>query len=222
MANRAAVSLISSETTGPLVAPRGVSSGAPRRTSACLARVCREGGARVKTNALVRELNVPHVRPEDGRRIEVIAEGTPLYGGPQVAIDATLVCPLSRSGEPKFNSHAVDGAALKERTKDKETKDCADVVASHRCRFLTAGMAVGGRWSHQLVGFVRALAKSRAADTPPHVRTAAQQMWYRRWTVMLAVAAQVAYAEPVLRDTLALSPVLGGDTPHLSSLVDDV
>jgi len=94
-----------------------------------LARVCREGGARVKTNVLVRELNVPHVRPEDGRRIEVIAEGTPLYGGSQIAIDAALVSPLSRSGEPKFNSHAVDGAALKERTEDKETKDYADVFA---------------------------------------------------------------------------------------------
>ena len=145
-----------------------------------------------------------------------------LYGGSQIAIDAALVCPLSRSGEPKFNSHAVDGAALKERIKDKETKDYTDVVASHRCHFLTAGAEVGGRWSHQLVGFVRALAKSRAADAPPHVRTAAQEMWYRRWTGMFAVAAQVAYAESVLRDTLALSPVLGGETPHLSSLADDV
>eukprot|EP00972_Heterocapsa_arctica_P060164 8874430-Heterocapsa_arctica.AAC.1 len=63
-----------------------------------MARVCREGGARVRTNVLVRDLNVAGVRPDDGRRIEVIAEGIPLYGGAQLAIDTALVSPLGRDG----------------------------------------------------------------------------------------------------------------------------
>ena len=44
-------------------------------------RIFREAGARVRRNVLVRDLNVPGVHPGDERRIEVIAEGLPLYHG---------------------------------------------------------------------------------------------------------------------------------------------
>ena len=42
-----------------------------------LARVCREAGARVATNVFLRDLNLD-VPTEDGRRIEVVANGLPL------------------------------------------------------------------------------------------------------------------------------------------------
>ena len=58
------------------------------------AKVCREAGARVTTNVLVRDLDlgVPHPAL-DGRRLEVVAEGLPLFGGVQLALDTTLVSP---------------------------------------------------------------------------------------------------------------------------------
>ena len=43
------------------------------------ARVCREAGAAVATNVLVRDLNLQAAR-QDERRIEVIANGLPLVG----------------------------------------------------------------------------------------------------------------------------------------------
>ena len=52
--------------------------GAPLERAA--ARVCREAGATVATNVLVRDLNVAPCRQDD-RRIEVIANGLPLWGG---------------------------------------------------------------------------------------------------------------------------------------------
>ena len=54
------------------------SRGGPLERAA--ARVCREAGATVAMHALVRDLNVVPVR-QDERRIEVIANGLPLWGG---------------------------------------------------------------------------------------------------------------------------------------------
>ena len=45
-----------------------------------LVRVCREGGARVRYNAFLRDMNVG-VRASDERRIEVLAQDLPCFGG---------------------------------------------------------------------------------------------------------------------------------------------
>ena len=63
-----------------------------------VARICREGGARVSTNVMVRDLDLLQVPGVDGRRLEVVAEGLSLFGGAQLAIDATLVSTLRGDG----------------------------------------------------------------------------------------------------------------------------
>ena len=70
------------------------SRGCPLERAA--ARVCREAGARVTTNTLVRDLNVAVSRFDD-RRIEVIANGS-LCG---IAVDTTMVSPLTAAGEAR-------------------------------------------------------------------------------------------------------------------------
>ena len=56
-----------------------------------LTRICREAGARVRTNQFLRDLNLQEISSNDGRRIEIICDGLPLYHGRQLAIDATIV-----------------------------------------------------------------------------------------------------------------------------------
>ena len=63
------------------------------------ARVCREAGGRVSANVFVRDLDTALPDRADERRIEVIADGLPLFHGAQLPID-TLVSPLSRDGAP--------------------------------------------------------------------------------------------------------------------------
>ena len=66
-----------------------------RSLSPICARVCREAGARVTTNTLVRDLNAPADRLDD-RRIEVIANGAnglPPWNGAQLAVDTSVVSP---------------------------------------------------------------------------------------------------------------------------------
>ena len=54
-------------------------------------RVCREAGARVATNLFVKDMDLGVLNGGDNRRFEVVADGLPLYGGVQLAIDTTLV-----------------------------------------------------------------------------------------------------------------------------------
>ena len=87
------------------------------------AKVCREAGARVTTNVLVRDLDlgVPHPAL-DGRRLEVVAEGLRGGGGVQLALDTSLVSPVRADGTARPGAAQRDGVALvsawrlKERT----------------------------------------------------------------------------------------------------------
>ena len=57
-----------------------------------VARVCREAGGRVTTNVMLRDFNMALPDVADGRRLEVVVDELPLFGGVQLAIDTTLVC----------------------------------------------------------------------------------------------------------------------------------
>ena len=75
------------------------------------ARTCREAGARVTTNIFVRDLDLG-APIADARRLEVVADGLPLHGGRQLAIDTTLVSTLKSNGEARRRTADFDGAAL--------------------------------------------------------------------------------------------------------------
>ena len=56
--------------------------------------------ARVRTNALVRDMDLGGP-VHDSRRLEILVEGLPLYGGVQLAIDTTLVSTLHCDGSAR-------------------------------------------------------------------------------------------------------------------------
>ena len=64
-----------------------------------IARVCQEAGARVGRNVALAAMNID-VPVHDARRIEVVCNGLPLWHGAQLAVDATLVSPVTRDGRP--------------------------------------------------------------------------------------------------------------------------
>ena len=69
----------------------------------------------------MRDMNVT-VLATDERRIEVLAQDLPCFGGSQLAIDVTLRSALGRTGEAQPNAAATDGAVLTQARVDKETK----------------------------------------------------------------------------------------------------
>ena len=84
---------------------------APRsRTRRAAARVCREAGTRVTTNTRRMDFHLDDIQRQDDRRIEVIKRG-PLPGrGVQLAIDTTLVSPLTRASKPRTRAGRYAGA----------------------------------------------------------------------------------------------------------------
>ena len=76
------------------------------------ARICREVGARVSTNVYVRDLDLPAPNVHDARRLEIIAEGLPIFGRAQLAIDTTLVAAHQCDGTARPGTATRDGAAM--------------------------------------------------------------------------------------------------------------
>ena len=183
------------------------------------ARVCREAGARVRTNVMVRDLNLAMPRPEDGRRIEVVADGLPLYHGAQLAVDTTMVCALRRDGTARPGAADADGAAAAAARRRKE-RTYPELAGPHpRARLVVLAVEVGGRWSREAWVFVRLLARARARGVPAPTRSAAQRAWQRRWVCALAVAAQRSFAESLLE----LCPLRGadGEVPSTAAVLED-
>ena len=54
------------------------------------------------------------------RRLEIVADGLPLHGGMQLAVDTTLVSPLLDDGSARPGAAEIDGTALKVARRRKE------------------------------------------------------------------------------------------------------
>ena len=71
------------------------------------ARICRKGG----TNIFVRNVDITTPNTLDSRRLEVVAEGLPPFGGAQLAVDTTLSA-LHGKRIPTSSSCGADGVVL--------------------------------------------------------------------------------------------------------------
>ena len=109
-------------------------------------RVCREAGARVRTNVMVRDMDlVPNDRI-DNRRLEVVADGLPLFGGAQLATDTTLVSTFRRDGTSRPQADSIDGVALAAARRNKARTYPELSGGDGRARLVVLAAEVGGRW----------------------------------------------------------------------------
>ena len=124
------------------------------------ARVCREAEARVVWNALLRNLNL-HLDLDraDDRRVEVIANGLPLWGDAQLAVDTMLVrwtrpdTRVATSGGLRVRHSALQGGPR----------------SSRRCHSVVLALETGGRWSNEVRSSCDAAERVRRRQfaTPP-------------------------------------------------------
>ena len=92
--------------------------GYPLETAA--AQVCREAGARVRLNTMVRDLDLLPGALLDNRRLEVVADGLPLFNGAQVSIDTTMVSALRGDGTARRGAQHTSGTAIMSARRRKE------------------------------------------------------------------------------------------------------
>ena len=177
-----------------------------------IARICREAGARVKFNALLRDMNV-RVASSDARRIEVLAQDLPCFGGSQLAVDVTLRSPLTRSGEAQPGAAEEDGAILLQARVDKENK--YPELLNGRCRLVVVALETGGRWSNEAVDFSWQLAQAKAREVPSFMTHQMALVWERRWTRMLSTVCAVSFAGSLVEPSCA-DVTTERDMPSLS------
>ena len=130
-----------------------------------VARICREGGARVSTNVMVRDLDLSQAPGVDGRRLEVVGEGLSLFGGAQLAIDATLVSALHGDGTSRAGSATRPGAALvvARRRKERTCPELAGEGGRASSSSLQARSEVDGLRNSQFLDRVGATQGTRGA-----------------------------------------------------------
>ena len=104
----------------------------------------------------------------DARRIEVVANGLPLWHGSQLALDATIVSPVTRSGEADPRAHTQPGWAANNAARRKRRDTYSELTRARRCRLVVIGIEVGGRFGDEAATFLRLLARQRAAAVPAH------------------------------------------------------
>ena len=74
------------------------------------------------TNVMVRDLDLPVLNATDSRRLEVVVDGLPLFGGSQLAVDTTLVCSLHCDGSPHNGAADTDGVIFPWARRRKERR----------------------------------------------------------------------------------------------------
>ena len=124
----------------------------------------------MKFNALLRDINVG-VRATDDRKIEVLAQDLPCFGGAQLAIDVTL------------------RSAVGART-DKEIR--YPELTTGRCRLVVVAIETGGRWSEEAVDLLWQLSCAKARDVP--------RRWSRMLSTSCALAFAASLVEPAQYD----------------------
>ena len=182
------------------------------------ARMCREAGARATTNTLLTNLNLDHIHRQDDRRIEVIANGLPVWGGAQLAVDTTIVSPLTREGQPRRRAGQYAGTALMEARRRKE-RTYPELLHSRRCRLVVLGIETGGRWSEEAARFVTLLAHAKARQAPHLLQHSVAAALINRWTAMLTHAALQAFAASLLDPDCAHLTNVEGNDPAWSQLL---
>ena len=157
-------------------------------------QICREAGARVSTNVMIRDLDIAGSNT-DAQRLEVVAEGLSIFGGVQLALDATLESAHHGDGTPLRKSDKMDGVALQLARRRKEAR-YPELSGPHgRTRLVVIAGEVGGR-SRETQAFLQSLAHCKAQGAPRILR--AEVAWYRRWCSLLACSAAKAVAVSLL------------------------
>ena len=159
-----------------------------------VAQICREGGARVSTNVMLRDLDISPPHSSDERRLEVVAEGLCLFGGCQLALDATVVSTLHGDGTHRRKADVEDGVALKEARRSKEATYQELCRGDGRARLVVIAGEVGGRWSQETKDFLWCLACEKSKSSPWLLQGSARLGWYRRWCCLLACSTAKAVA----------------------------
>ena len=110
---------------------------------------------------------------EDGRRVDVVAYGLPVFGSLPVCADATLVSPLHSDGKPWRGADAENGLRLRAARRRKKVV-YPELVGSSRAKLVVLAHEVGGRCAPEALRLLRRLANFRCSRAPALLQRSAR------------------------------------------------
>ena len=185
------------------------------------ARIFREAGGRVLENVFMRDMGIPGVEQYDGRRLEVVVTGLPIFNGVPLAVDATLVSPLHADGTPWPRADERSGVAIRRAEKDKATT-YPELVQSPIALLTTLACEVGGRWSQKCQETISQLSHARARSVAQHLRAAYRRALEARWWAMLSCTQQNALAATLHDDSVLLLDAHDAEGPVAADAILDL
>ena len=162
-------------------------------------------------NVLVRDFDLGVVDRLYAHRLEIVADGLPLFGGGQLAIDTTLVYGTPRRGAP-----TRDGAALTEARRRKARTYPELTGQGGRARLVVLAGETGGRWSNETAPFLSSLAHAKSREVPAEMQESARAAWRRRWASVVLLLGRT-HCHCLMR----ASPGADGDVPNVHDVVGD-
>ena len=181
-------------------------------------QVLREAGARTVPQPLLRDLDLALQAADDGRRLDVVAYGLPLFGGVPICGDATLVSPLHGSGLPWRGADTADGLRIRAARRRKEMV-YPELLHNAMAKLVVLAHEVGGRWAPEALQLVGRLAKVRCQQSPKLLRHSAQGAWRRRWVNSLSMATQSALAASLAEPAALLTASPAAPAPEASEVL---
>ena len=160
---------------------------------------------------MVRDLDFAELRAADGRRLEVVVDGFPLFGGCQLVVDTTLVCALHCDGSPHRGAENLDGVVL-ERARRRMEQTYIEVVGPEEepvLWFLALRLEAACPWRPRHFW-------ARSRQETALMRSRVEQAWRMRWGAILACATARAVATSLLNLCTA-----HGDTPPVHEAEGD-
>jgi len=176
-------------------------SGAVQRRAASLERafmgICVEARGRCRWKPLVRDLNFGPpgelLAAEDTRQLDFACFGLPVFGGMPLAVDATIVSPISAEGVPHAGC-ALDADEVFASAEAAIARDYGDVARGGRAALLCLASSVGGRWNGASRSLIRQLVEHHAREQPSVLRRSVELALTRRWWAVLSIARDEALA----------------------------
>jgi len=178
-----------------------MASGRVQRRAAALERaflgICAEAGGRCQPQPLVARLNLGPPGGQrgepDGRRLDFVCFGLPVFGGLPLAADVTLVSPISADGVPQSGCLSDADAVFRDAHAQIVT-DYPDIAHAGRAELLCLASSTGGRWNESALSLVRALVRVAGRSQPSVLRRSVELALTRRWWAVLSTARDEAIA----------------------------
>ena len=155
-----------------------------RHTMMCCAwrQVFIEAGGSIpdrNVERMLRTTNVPIKNLADQRRLDLVVPGLNVYEGLPLFCDATIVSPLTGTGQARSGTSNRNGRLLEYAEQDNN-RTYHEVISSGLGKLLCLGCEVYGRWSSDCIQLVPLLVREFTRGLHFHVWRGAALAFQRR------------------------------------------